>query len=165
VKSLNMAFAIVLLFSTTGLAQTRTRRTPPRRTTSPPATSQLETTRNNAARIQLAGLNKDLTRFLYVYGRLSKDLELTIADPQSADAANQTRTGLINSLHVMSGRLDQIERQFRFTAGLDRHYRTLQGVSSKGAQAESAASAGRFDQAGRILIEVAAQLTDVLIEM
>ena len=73
-------------------AQTRTRRSAPssaqrRRTPSAPA-SRLDQTRFNAQRLELAGLSKDLTRFLYLYGRLSKELELTGAQTGSADAAS-----------------------------------------------------------------------------
>ena len=149
-------------------AQTRTRRsTPQRRRTTParPATTSLDATRTNAVRLQLASLNKDLTRFLYVYGRLSKDLELTGSQSESADATNKTRAGVIESLKTMSNRLDQLEGQVRFTPGLERQYRSLQGVSNRAAQAEANAAAGRFDAAGRILVEVAATLTDVLLEM
>jgi hypothetical protein len=164
VKSLTGAtIALMLLLSSPGtLAQTRSRRTPKK---PPSSTSQLEATKTNVVRLQLANLNKDLTRFLYVYGRLSKDLELTGAQTESAEAADKTRAGLIENLKVMSNRLDQFESQFRFTPGLSRQYRSLQGVSARAAQAQSAASAGNFDQAGRILVEVAAQLTDVLMEM
>ena len=164
--------ALMLLLSAAGAApaaaQTRTRRsTAPQRRRAPakPATSSLDATRTNAVRLQLASLNKDLTRFLYVYGRLSKDLELTGSQSESADATNKTRAGVIESLKTMSNRLDQLEGQVRFTPGLERHYRSLQGVSNRAAQAEANAAAGRFDAAGRILVEVAATLTDVLLEM
>ena len=164
--------ALMLLLSAAGAApaaaQTRTRRsTAPQRRRAPakPATSSLDATRTNAVRLQLASLNKDLTRFLYVYGRLSKDLELTGSQSESADATNKTRAGLIESLKTMSNRLDQLEGQVRFTPGLERQYRSLQGVSNRAAQAEANAAAGRFDAAGRILIEVAATLTDVRLEM
>lgn len=171
-----LTFALLLVLLTDAapdvFAQTRTRRSSPstqrRRTpatTNRSTTSPLEATRTNAVRLQLAELNKDLTRFLYVYGRLSKDLELTGAQSESADATNRTRAGLIDSLRQMSNRLDQLEGQVRFTPGLERQYRALQGVSARAAQAESTAAAGRFDAAGRILVEVAATLTDVLLEM
>ncbi len=162
--------ALMLLLSVApaaAAAQTRTRRSTPqrRRTPAQPATTSLDATRTNAVRLQLASLNKDLTRFLYVYGRLSKDLELTGSQTESADATNKTRAGLIESLKTMSNRLDQLEGQVRFTPGLERQYRSLQGVSNRAAQAEANAAAGRFDAAGRILVEVASTLTDVLLEM
>jgi hypothetical protein len=146
-------------------AQTRTRRsTTPKRRTPAPAT-RLDQTRYNAQRLELAGLSKDLTRFLYLYGRLSKDLELTGAQAGAADATNQTKAGLIRSIGDMRDRLDKLESQFRFAEGLQTQYQTLRGVSASADQAAQQAAANRFDQAGRTLLEVANKLTDVLLEM
>lgn len=147
-------------------AQTRTRRSTPQRRR-PPATaaSRLDQTRFNAQRLELAGLSKDLTRFLYLYGRLSKDLELTGSQSGSADATNQTKAGLIRSIGDMRDRLNQLEGHFRFEEGLRTPYQTLQGVSASAEQAGQQATANRFDQAGRTLLDVANKLTDVLLEM
>jgi hypothetical protein len=172
VKPLIAKAAVCLLVVTCAAAaspaQTRTRRSvstaQKRRTTAPPA-SRLDQTRFNAQRLELAGLSKDLTRFLYLYGRLSKDLELTGAQSGSADATNQTKAGLIRSIGDMRDRLDQLEGHFRFEGGLRTQYQTLQGVSASAEQAGQQANANRFDQAGRILLEVANKLTDVLLEM
>lgn len=146
-------------------AQTRTRRSTAnaqkRRTTPSPA----DTARTNTVRLQLANLSKDMTRFLYLYGRLSKDLELTAAQSGSADAANQAKSGLIENVRAMRDRLDQLESQFRFTQGLERQYQSLQGVSARADQAAQQVSAGRYDQAGRTLLDITTQLTDVLLEM
>ena len=153
--------------STPAPAQTRTRRSAPasaqKKKTTP--ASRLDQTRFNAQRLEVAGLSKDLTRFLYLYGRLSKDLELTAAQQGSADAANQAKAGLIRSIGDMRDRLDQLEGHFRFEEGLRTQYQTLQGVSASADQAAQAANANRFDQAGRILLDVANKLTDVLLEM
>jgi hypothetical protein len=147
-------------------AQTRTRRsTPQRRRTPAAAASRLDQTRFNAQRLELAGLSKDLTRFLYLYGRLSKDLELTGSQSGSADATNQAKAGLIRSIGDMRDRLNQLESHFRFEQGLRTQYQTLQGVSASAEQAGQQATANRFDQAGRTLLEVANKLTDVLLEM
>lgn len=149
-------------------AQTRTRRSAPaasQKKKTPVAGSKLDQTRFNAQRLEVAGLSKDLTRFLYLYGRLSKDLELTAAQTGAADAANQTKAGLIRSIGDMRDRLNQLEGHFRFEEGLRVQYQTLQGVSGSAEQAAQAAAANRYDQAGRILLEVANKLTDVLMEM
>jgi hypothetical protein len=171
VKTLIAAAAVCLLLLSYAPppadAQTRTRRstsTQRRRTPSAPA-SRVDQTRFNAQRLELAGLSKDLTRFLYLYGRLSKDLELTGSQTGSADAASQTKAGLIRSMGDMRDRLDQLEGRFRFAQGLETPYRALQGVSAGADQAVQLANANRFDQAGKKLLEVAAQLTDVLLEM
>ena len=146
-------------------AQTRTRRSTPQRRRTPATATRLDQTRFNTQRLELAGLSKDLTRFLYLYGRLSKDLELTGAQQGAADATNQTKAGLIRSIGDMRDRLDQLEGRFRFEEGLRTQYQTLQGISSRADQAAQAASANRYDQAGRILLDVANKLTDVLLEM
>ena len=169
-KSLIAKAAVCLLITLCAAAeapaQTRTRRsTPQRRRTPTTASSRLDQTRFNAQRLELAGLSKDLTRFLYLYGRLSKDLELTAAQTGSADAANQAKAGLIRSIGDMRDRLDQLEGHFRFEQGLRTQYQTLQGVSAGAEQAAQQANANRFDQAGRTLLAVAEKLTDVLLEM
>lgn len=148
-------------------AQTRTRRstTPQRRRAPAASASSLDQTKFNGVRLQLAGLNKDLTRFLYLYGRLSKDLELTGAQAESADVAGRTKAGLLESVGSMRDRLDQLEGQFRFTKGLERQYQMLQGVSRSADDAARHVSANRYDQAGRVLLEVSNRLTDVLTEM
>jgi hypothetical protein len=147
-------------------AQTRTRRsTPQRRRTPATSTSRLDQTRFNTQRLELATLSKDLTRFLYVYGRLSKDLELTGAQTGSADATSQAKAGVIRNIGVMRDRLDQLESHFRFEQGLATQYQTLRGVSASADQAAQQASANRFDQAGRTLLGIAEKLTDVLLEM
>ena len=147
-------------------AQTRTRRsgsTAQKRRATP--ASRLDQTRFNTQRLELAGLSKDLTRFLYLYGRLSKDLELTGAQSGSSDAAGQAKAGLIRSIGDMRDRLDQLESHFRFAEGLQTQYQTLHGVSASADQAAQQAAANHFDQAGRTLLEVANKLTDVLLEM
>ncbi len=149
-------------------AQTRTRRSSPassQKKKTPASGSRLDQTRFNAQRLELAGLSKDLTRFLYLYGRLSKDLELTASQQGSADAASQAKAGLIRSIGDMRDRLDQLEGHFRFEEGLRTQYQTLQGVSAGAEQAAQQAAANRFDQAGRTLLDVANKLTDVLLEM
>jgi hypothetical protein len=166
----NAAVCLLLLSyaAPTGTAQTRTRRstaTAQKRRGTPASASRIDQTRFNGQRLELAGVSKDLTRFLYLYGRLSKDLELTGAQTGSADAANQTKAGLIRSMGDMRDRLDQLESHFRFAEGLQTQYQTLHGVSAGADQAVQLATANRFDQAGKKLLEVASQLTDVLLEM
>ena len=155
---------LLLILPASAAAQTRTRRSAPqkKRTTT---TSPLDMTRFNAQRIELAGVSKDLTRFLYLYGRLSKDLELTGAQTESSDAANRTRSGLISSVNAMRDRLDQLESHFRFTKGLEGQYRMLQGISGRADEAAQSVNSGQYDRAGRTLLEIATQLTDVLIDM
>jgi hypothetical protein len=148
-------------------AQTRTRRSAPQRRRAPaaPASSRLDQTRFNTQRLELAGLSKDLTRFLYLYGRLSKDLELTATQSESADAAGRAKASLVENMRAMRDRLDQLEGRFRFEQGLSAQYQTLRGVSASADQAAQQVSANQFDRAGRTLLDVANKLTDVLLDM
>ena len=161
-----LAACLILIFSASAQAQTRSRRSAPqkRRTTSTQS-SRLDATRFNAQRLELAGLSKDLTRFLYLYGRLSKDLELTGAQSGSADAADRAKAGLIENVHAMRDRLDQLEGHFRFAQGLEHQYQMLQGVAGRADEAAQSVAANQYDRAGRILLDIATQLTDVLLEM
>ena len=161
-----LVVCLLLLLPDASLGQSRSRRTStPRRRTSSSSSTQLESVQMNSARIRLADQIKNLTRFLYLYGRFSKDLELTGAQAQTSDVTNRTRAALIDNLRNIRAGLDQLETQFRMTPGLDRHYRRLAGVAQRAADAESKASANQLDQAGRTLVEVVNQLTDVLVEM
>jgi hypothetical protein len=150
-------------------AQTRSRRTSSassqKRRGAASAGSRLDQTRFNAQRLELAGLTKDLTRFLYLYGRLSKDLELTARQDESGDATGKTKAGLVENVHAMRDRLDQLESHFRFAQGLETPYQTLRGVSASADQAAQQVSANQFDRAGRTLLDIANKLTDVLLEM
>ncbi|HYH86194.1 MAG TPA: hypothetical protein VEX60_12130 [Pyrinomonadaceae bacterium] len=156
---------MLLILPASASAQTRTRRSAPQKKKTTTTTSPLDATRFNAQRIELAGVSKDLTRFLYLYGRLSKDLELTGAQAESSDAANRTRSGLISSVQAMRDRLDQLESHFRFAQGLESQYRMLQGISGRADEAAQSVNSGQYDRAGRVLLEIATQLTDVLLDM
>lgn len=170
-KQFAAALIACLLLTVSTAAQTRTRRTPPaqRRTTpaqrQPATPSRLDQTKLNAIRLSLAEQIKDMTRFLYVYGRLSKDLELTSAQAGSSDVAARAKASLLDSIRAMRDRLDQFESQFRFTPGLEGKYRLVEGVARRADLAAQQAGQNRFDQAGRTILEISTQLTDALIEL
>jgi hypothetical protein len=157
---------LILTLPFSAPAQTRTRRSSSSQRRATPAKSPgLDATRFNAQRLELAGLSKDLTRFLYLYGRLSKDVELTGAQGDTSDATSKTKAGLVDSVNAMRDRLNQLESHFRFTQGLEHPYQMLQGVSARADEAARDVAAGRYDPAGRTLLDIATQLTDVLTEM
>ena len=169
IKSLLAAAALCLiLFAPLDTAaQTRTRRTttPQRRRASTPAQPGRVNSDVNAARIKLSDQIKNLSRFLYLYGRFSKDLEQVSAQAESSQVAAQTKAALLGNFRNIREGLDQLERQFRFTPGLERPYRLIQGAAQHVENAEQQAAAGQYDRAGRALVELVAQLTDVLLEM
>ena len=161
-----LCLSLALSFAPGASAQTRTRRTQPaRRAPSSQSKSALDQTQTNAARIKLADQIKNLARFVYLYGRFSKDLENVSAQAESAEVASRTKAALLTNFRNFREGLDGLERDFRFTPGLSRHYGMLQGAAQKVSDAEAQANANQYDRAGRLLLEVVNQLTDVLIEM
>ena len=162
------ALCLSLLLSSVppAAAQTRTRRTPTQRrgsTAAPKSTA--DQTQVNAARIKLSDQIKNLTRFIYLYARISKDLETVSGQAESGEVARRTKAALLSNFTNLRDGLDQLERQFRFAPGLERSYQKLQGVAAKVEQAESLAAANQYDRAGRQLVDVVTQLPDVLLEM
>lgn len=163
-KPLIATLAAGLLLSAPAAAQTRTRRSTPQRRAPAPAT-RLDQAKLNTIRLALNAQVKDLTRFLYLYGRVSKDLELTGAQATSTDVAAKGRASVVQSIRDLRDRLDNLEGQFRFAKGLETKYRLVQGVSRRADEAARLAEGGRFDQAGRVLVEISNQLADAMIEL
>ncbi len=156
---------LILISPAASLAQTRSRRSAPQRRRAPAPATRLDQTKSNAARLQLAEMSKAMTRFVYLYGRLAKDLELTGAQAESADVTSRTKAGLVENIRAMGDRLDKLEAQLRFTPGLERSYRMLEGVSREAEAAAQQVGANRFDQAGQALLAITAKLTDALTEL
>ena len=162
-----LCLSLLLSSAPDAAAQTRTRRSTPqrRRTPATASTSTADQTQVNAARIKLADQIKNLTRFVYLYGRFSKDLENVSAQAESAEVARRTKAALLTNFANFREGLDGLEKDFRFTPGLSRHYGMLQGAAQKVSDAEAQANANQYDRAGRLLLDVVNQLTDVLLEM
>ena len=158
---------LLLIFPAATAAQTRTRRPtqPRRRAPAASSTSRLDQTKLNAVRLQLAETSKAMTRFVYLYGRISKDLELTGTQAESTEVTNRTKAGLVENIRAMGDRLDKLEAQFRFTTGLQRQYRAIEGVSRQVETAVQQVNANRFNQAGETLVAISMRLTDALIEL
>lgn len=162
-----LTLCLLLLSPSFGLAQTRSRRTttPQKRRTTAAASPRAASAQTNTARLKLGDQIKTLTRFVYLYGRFSKDLELTGTQGESSDVAQRTRSALQQNLRNIREGLDQLEAQFRLTPGLERHYARLQGVAQRAEDAENMVASNRLDQAGRAMVEIVNQLTDVLLDM
>jgi hypothetical protein len=167
-----VALSLLLLLAPLGAdAQTRSRRSSSasssqkRRGSSSSSASKLDSTTLNAARIKLADRIKSLSQFLYLYGRLSKDLELTGAQSGSSGDAERNKSALLASLRNVREGLDDLATQFRTTPGLERQSDMLASAAQRAADAERSAAAGQYHQAGLTFVEVVKQLADVLVDM
>ena len=81
------------------------------------------------------------------------------------EQAKQSKATVRASIQSVREGLDKLEIDFRATPELQRYYIKLAGVASGAANAEDLAAANQFDKAGRTLLDVVNQLTDVLLEM
>ena len=168
VYALTLTCLLLLLAPAENSAQTRSRRSvTPKRST---ATRARNPATANAAlqdgRQRVGEKIKQISNFVYLYGRFSKDFEGAVGPGGQPDqTANALKNRLVGSLQDIREGLDGLELHFRTTPELERFSIRLSGVALGAANAEQQASANRLDAAGRSLLEVINRLTDVLQEM
>jgi uncharacterized membrane protein len=163
----------LLLSPATLLAQNRQRTTNRRgaQKSRPSATENTNAVRTQGA-TDVATKIKDLTRFLYLLGGVSRGIEVADAAARRGEATQQqieqtekSKAVVKDSLRNVREGLDKLEIDFRTTPELQRYYTRLAGVAAGAANAEDLAAANQFEQAGRSLLAVVNRLTDVLLEM
>lgn len=167
-----MAFACLLLLPVTTLAQTRSRTTT-RRGTSSSKTPKASATQAGAevkteGATKVANQIKNLTTFLYLLGGVAKEMdaqEATSKSGQGSPTIDRNRAKLKSTFEDFRVGLDQLEISFRNTPELQPYYVRLVGSASGAATAEDQASAGHADQAGHTLLTVVNRLADLLVAM
>lgn len=165
--------ALSLILPTQTLSQTRRRSTGQRRGAPANARRQnasVDARAEGASRI--AGQIKLLSRFLYLYGRITNGFDIAAeasvrgeTNSAAIEKTEQSKAAVRQNLRNVRDGLDDMELHFRTTPELQRYYTSLAGVAAGAADAEEKAAANQFDQAGRALIEVINRLTNVLLEM
>ena len=165
-RIISLLVLTVLISPLSALGQTRKRST----TAKPAATKVSEAQRTGATSV--ADQIKTLTRFIYLLGGVAKGLESfddaarrNEASPAILEQATKNKATVRTSIRTLREDLDKLEISFRTTPELQRYYISLAGVASRAATAEDLAAANQFDKAGRALLEVVNQLTDVLLGM
>jgi hypothetical protein len=178
-RIIGFALVALILFPAAAFSQTRSRtakRKPARTTakreagaTGPSMAAEVART-TGAARV--GDQIKILTRFIYVLGGVIKGIEVADAaagrneaSPSVIAQTNTSKATVKASLRNVREGLDQLEIHFRGTPELTIHYTQLAGVAAAAAKAEDLAARNQFDQAGRTLLGVVNQLTDVLLDM
>jgi hypothetical protein len=163
---------LLMLTAATAFAQTRTRRsTSGRRGTRAASTRNPSTTPASSIRpaaTRLAEQIKSLGKFLFLYGPISKELansEAGARNNQSNDAAQRNRAKLRDVFEGYRVQMDELETLFSSTSELRQYYPRLLGVAASASRGEELVAAGRYDEAGRSLLDVMNRLTDVLLEM
>lgn len=165
-RTLALLIAIVALSPVAAYSQTR------KRNTAATSAAQKTTETRRLAAVRVADHIKNMTRFIYLLGGVAKGIEQTDAaikanqaPPAIVEQSKKNKTVVISSLRTWREAMDKLEIDFRSTADLQRYYIKLAGAASSAATAEDQATAGRYEQSGRTLLEVVNRLTDVLVEM
>ena len=167
-KLIVVALACILLFSVSGLSQTKRRSAPKKSSTSFAEKQEAEV---QAGRQQIAAQVKTLTQFLYLLGSVAKGIEIaerakgnrdeSIA-AMSPEQIAQSKAKLRESIASVRTGLQQVESSFKLNPVLQSYYPSVDGVTRLGQSAETQAAAGNFDQAGRTLLAAVNKLTDAL---
>ena len=172
-RILTLAFICLLIFPCDAFPQTQRRRRGTTRTRRPATTRPSRTPTGDArrsaeqlsaARTRIVEQIKLLTRFLYVFGRVSNNIEMSETDRRAGNVTSEARDSLRENLANVRAGLVQMENDFRANPELAGFYIRVTGVSDLTARAEGSAAANRLDEAGRTMIEVVHRLTDALRE-
>jgi hypothetical protein len=161
-----IAIASVLMAPATVYCQTRRRTNSAR----PSNTNSSIADARSAGATRVADQVKNLTKFLYLYGGIGKDLQAVDAAVQRGEAsqtaidkANQSKSTIKSSLANVRDGLDKLEVDFRTTPALQPYYIKLAGAAAGAADATQLAESGQYDSSGRALLVVVNRLTDVLV--
>ena len=168
---------LLALTVTTAFGQTRRRTTAARKGRSASTRNQSAegTTNARAAATRVADQIKSLGKFLYLYGPISKELAASEAAARSSssgqtpstatDAIARNRAKLREVFQNYRAQMDELETLFSSSSELRVYYTRLLGVAASAARAEDAVASGRYDEAGKSLLDVMNRLTDVLLDM
>lgn len=153
---------IALMIVPTNVTNTAGQQRKKRRTTAS-AASLNKAAELDQGRRRVAEQIKALTLFLYVYGRVTKDIEnISTASGQSGkEALDNARRQINSSLQNVLAGMDSLEIYFRTTTTLQPYYNRLAGSAGRVETVSQYAQSGNYDQAGRLLIEVVNVLADV----
>lgn len=166
-----LALAFLVLLSIPSYSQTK-RRGPQKKSKTSFAEKQQAEIR--AGREQIAAQIKNLTQFLYLFGGISKGVEIAERAKSNRDESiaamspeqiGQTKAKMRESIGSVRAGLERLESSFRLNPVLQSYYPSLAGVARIAQTAETQAAAGSFDQAGRSLIATVNKLTDALISV
>jgi hypothetical protein len=155
------------------VAQSRTRSRTQRRPTPKPTPTPTPAPLNlSAEAAQVAEQIKLISRFLYVYGKVTNGLEL--AEEQNrrgeltstAAAQNQkSKETVVGNISGLRAGVANLLTRFQHNARLQVYYLKVSNAVDAVANAERLAGSNRFDEAGKSLVLAVERLTDVMLAL
>ncbi len=125
-----------------------------------------------AEAIETANTLKGLTKFIYLYGKISNGFE--IADEQARktrvpatviEKNTNNKNALIRSIAGQKEAIDRLAKILEPNQRLQVQYINLAGVTQKISEAMDLVGNNQYDEAGRSLLTAADRLTDILQQM
>ncbi|MBK6316964.1 MAG: hypothetical protein IPF53_22420 [Blastocatellia bacterium] len=167
-----LSLSVLLLVPAAAFGQSRGRKPAPKKPAPKPAASAVELERKAGVQ-KVSDQIKTLGQFLYLYGGVVKTVERIegraerrrATNPEVGEVAEQNKQAIRQSISNVRAGLETLENEFSSKPSLRPYYSYVVGVTAIGVQAESAAAADDFDQAGRILVTAIAKLSDALVRM
>jgi hypothetical protein len=166
VLALMLSFLLPLpaLSQTTSGSSKSPKRRPAARSKQPPVDTRAE-----AAKV--AEQLKLLTRFLYLYGKVITGLESVDEQAKRGEVSQellartaQSKASLVENIKGLRIGLEKLEQNFQANPRQPQQSLGLVSAPEAVAKAERLAAAGRFDEAGRVLLGVAERLLDFLVD-
>lgn len=167
-KTLAVLLLIICTMPVVLVAQKKPATQPRRRTTAPTPTP---TPILKAAATQVADQLKIITRFVYLYGKITNGLEFAEektkrgeASPDAAAKNQQAGKAIVANIAGLKTGINKIAMELKADDRLQVHYLKLTSSIDAISNAEQLASAGRFDEAGKALVVAVEKLADWLNE-
>lgn len=121
---------------------------------------------------QVADQLKNVTKFLYIYGKVANGIEFADdqakrgqVSPNAVEKNKQSKSAVVTQINGLRAGLDNLTRNFKSNPRLQVQYLKVSYASEAAANAEQLAAAGRFEEAGKALVNVVERLTDAIMSM
>jgi len=122
--------------------------------------------------LQVAEQIKNVSKFIYIYGKVVYSLQIADDDAKSGkasptvqDANKKSKDALITNINGLRAGLNTVAAKFQANSRLQVQYLKLSFAAEAIATAEQLAKAGQYDEAGKSLVIAVERLTDTLTTM
>ena len=167
-KTLAVLLLIMCTMPVVLVAQKKPAPQPRRRTTAPTPTP---TPILRAAATKVADQLKIVTRFVYLYGKITNGLEFADEKTKAGEAKpdvtakiQQGAKAVVASIAGLKEGINKVAMELKTDDRLQVHYLKLTSATDAISNAEQLAAAGRFDEAGKALVLAVEKLADWLNE-
>jgi hypothetical protein len=153
----------------TSFAQQRQRQKKPSTSIKPKPTP---TPDMRAEAAQVATQIKNVSNFIYIYGKVVNGLQVAeeqmkndLASPETKARNKESKDKLLISMHRLRTGLEDLASKFEGNPRMQVQYLKLAYATEASFDAERLAGTGRYEEAGRSLVSVVERLTDAIISM